>query len=150
MARDSLRLDPRMLWHDDVEQAGRIALWEKSPANVALAYTVARHAMVDEIRRTRYGARSIHAGEHVSWVDARDDKPGYELPERLLAVKQAVGILMNMPPQYQAVVSAVLECDTKDEAAKRVGLHPSRITQMLTHQRLDDRRCVAARLSEAL
>jgi hypothetical protein len=106
--------------------------------------------MIDELRRTQNGGRSIHAGEHVAWQSELDNAPCRDTPDSFLAARQGIKILFEMPPAYQALVSAVLECDTKAEAAKRIGLDPSRATQMLTHQRLDDRRCVAERLKAAL
>ncbi len=127
MARGSLRLDPRMLWHDDVEQAGRVAIWQAAPGCKALAYAVARRAMIDELRRTQPGGRSIHAGEHAAWDAERDCRATVDTPDALLEAAQALAAMEALAPGWP---EALALSDGLAAAGRRLGVSESRACQV--------------------
>ena len=80
---------------DDLAQAAMIALWKRgNPTVLGEAYTVARSAMIDEMRRW-YG-RGKHNPHFVQWLDYADDRadPASD-PESHMRVKDAMRIIMR-------------------------------------------------------
>lgn len=116
------------MWRDDCRQAALLALWKTSDGrdrhHRGWSYRIALRAATDELRRVT-GARKDPRGWHPASAWHEDT------PERRLAARQGLAILLGLPDIQRRAVSAVLLADTRREAARSLGIDPARINHLL-------------------
>jgi hypothetical protein len=135
MAGRSLHLNPsRDFWAHDLLQAGRIALWERSPDCVNHAYTVARSAMIDELRRVTPGARTVNeeGGRGIKatfceWDAQQDHRPFTDTPDRVLEAAQTLAAMEALAPGW---AEALALSENLAAAGRRMGRTESRACQV--------------------
>lgn len=141
-ARPLLRKLVTPLEADDLYQVGRIALWERGQGKEeSHQITIARNAMVDEIRRHRWVDRSDY-GDGAAWEMASYD--GWEsVPEgmtdchaaSLTAVRQCIARMRSLTERQRHVLACLVAGMQKQEVAAECGVSPGRITQIVAELR---------------
>lgn len=132
MAAKNLRLSPAGFWTEDVMQAGRIALWQRAerlagPDTKWLAYTVAKCAMVDELRRLTPWHRLGVEPEFVDWeVELRDEESPNRADDRLPALE----MLETMESMAPGWAEALALSENLAAAGRRMGRTESRACQV--------------------
>ena len=141
-ARPLLRKLVTPLDADDLYQVGRLALWERGQGKEeAHQITIARNAMVDEIRRHRWTCRSDY-GDGAAWEMASYDAWEH-IPEgmtdchaaSLVAVRQCIARMRNLTDRQRQVLSCLVAGMQKQEVAAECGVSPSRVTQIVAELR---------------
>jgi DNA-directed RNA polymerase specialized sigma24 family protein len=132
MAAKNLRLSPGSFWADDIMQAGRIALWQRAeklaePGSKWLAYTVARSAMIDELRRLTPWHRLRVEPEFVDWEIALARE---EAPERADDRLPALEMLKAMEEMAPGWAEALALSENLAAAGRRMGRTESRACQV--------------------
>ena len=141
-ARPLLRKLVTPLEADDLYQVGRLALWrhgqgKPEPDQV----TIARSAMLDEIRRHRWVSRSAY-GDGAAWEMSSYD--GWaSVPEgmtdchaaSIIAVRQCIANMHSLTERKRQVLRCLVAGMQKQEVAAECGVSPARITQIVAELR---------------
>ena len=121
--------------HEDLRQVARIAAWrtfDHGHRDRALVYRAARCAAIDELRRltghrtsTRDARRTLSI-DHVTWVE----RAGQELDEPL-----EPSHLYGLTGRHAVIADLVGAGELHQDIATVLGVHPSRVTQLLHEMR---------------
>lgn len=120
--------------HDDVSQAARIAAWrafDRGHRDRRVIYRSACSAAIDELRRltghrtsTRDARRTLSI-DHVTWVEPVRPDPDPLPPSQLYGLTGRHAVIADM----------VAAGEPKQDIATVLGVHPSRVSQLLAEMR---------------
>lgn len=129
VARRLRGVAPAWLGEDDLVQEARIALWRAGPT--AYARRVARHAMVDAVRRaTSRGRRP----SELTTPTAEVDRPDWSAePVAVLAAREAVRALFARvrTPLQRAALQGALAGAAQADTAREHAVTPSAVSAAL-------------------
>jgi hypothetical protein len=130
IAAANLGLSRDWPWFDDCIQCARISIWRAGPIDdLWLACTVAKRAMIDQIRQVLGdGRRATFASASIPRRLRADAEECLDTPEAIYEAKQ---FLDRLTLQEAQCVQAVLTTDEKREAALSLGVSAGRVSQIL-------------------
>ncbi len=134
IADEATRRWRRQRHHDDVAQAARIAAWrtfDRGHRTRPAIYRSAHSAAIDELRRItgrRAGTRAARITtsiDHISYVETPGDDPDPIPPS----------LQYGLTGRHAVIVDLVAAGELRQDIAAELGVHPSRVTQLLREVR---------------
>jgi RNA polymerase sigma factor (sigma-70 family) len=130
---------------DDLYQVARIALWQAGDVPESHQYTIARGAMLDEIRRARWAGRGTdnRYADGAPW-EMTSYSGWTEVPEgstdchaaSLVAVRQCIASMHSLPERERQILACLALGMDQQEVAARIGLSPQRVGQLIAALRV--------------
>jgi RNA polymerase sigma factor (sigma-70 family) len=140
-ARPLLRMLVQPLEKEDLYQVGRIAIWQAGPDKTpAHQTTIARNAMIDELRRHRwisrkdYGTAPMEMPSYDEWETAPDGSTDCRAAS-IVAVRQCIAKLQSLSDRQRQVLGWLASGMSQQEVADELGVHFSRVCQMVRELR---------------
>jgi RNA polymerase sigma factor (sigma-70 family) len=140
-ARPLLRMLVQPLEQEDLYQVGRIALWQAGPDKApAQQTTIARNAMIDELRRHRwisrkdYGTAPMEMPSYDEWETAPEGTTDC-LSASMVAVRQCIAKLQSLNDRQRQVLGWLASGMDQAEVAQALGVTPTRVCQMVRELR---------------
>jgi DNA-directed RNA polymerase specialized sigma24 family protein len=143
MAVSGARSVPVYGWmREECEGAALLALARYKPTTAHEAFWMGRYAALDELRRLSGGRRGgpryvkVPLLEDHEPPDEAELEAQAELEARAVQRERILRWAAHRTPRTREVVEAMLEGRTGEQAARHVGLDPSRVSQLLRVSRV--------------